>query len=541
MVTAELRNDIKLTFSADEVGLLERIKDKLTFDNPKYAQVKRYSRYKYTKVPPYLTYYSGQHRDRKEDTISIHVPIGTNLEDLFNNPLYSHFDYEVVDYRVEPRVTYPISNFTLRDDQSKAFKSFVESCVNELPHHHYSQGAGVVSMPTGKGKTILGIYIAQWLKVKTLVLVHKDDLVTGWKKDISQFFGGKLEAGLIKAKTRDTDSNIVIATVQTLSRMKEEELDKYLDMFGLIITDECHHIASTTFNIVGEFNAKYKLGLSATPKRSDGLTPALFLYNGPLVFKLEYKKSDKDILPCKVILQKSKAKYLPFVAKEKGTPVDQVFNYYDFLEEDLPRDYCLVQNIPYNQRPRISFSTIDDCVVTNRAFKIQVCKKVLEHATQGHSCLLLFTQKEHIDLYYIFLKRYFPKEKIMKFYGDSKEKSSVLMERADSKEVLITLATLAKTTEGTNVKAWEVLFLISSMNDSKNIEQATGRIRRVKDGKLKPVLVYDYYHSEVYSMRNHISTHLSTFKRLKYDIDYGDTGLLSDSGKMFSRGYNTNV
>lgn len=533
MITAELRNDIKLTLPSDRVDLLDIIKEKLTFDNPKFAQVKRYSRYRTTKVPPYLHYYSNYHRDRKNDTISIHVPIGTNLSEIFENDTY-----EVTDYRVSPKADFPLSPFSLRDDQEKAFGAFVKSCVLEHPTLKYSSGAGVVSMPTGKGKTILGIYIAQYLKVKTLVLVHKDDLVTGWMEDVKQFFGGKVTAGLIKAQKRDTSSSIVIATVQTLSRMKEEELEKYLDMFGLIITDECHHIASTTFNIVGEFNAKYKLGLSATPKRSDGLTPALFLYNGALVFKLEHKKSDKDILPCKVILQNSRAKYLPFVETHDGVLQNQVFNYYDFKEEDLPQDYCLLQNIPYTKRPRVPFTTTDNSVVSNVQYKIQVCKKVLEHARQGHSCLLLFTQKEHIDLYYTYLSRYFPQEKIMKFYGDSKEKSSVLMKRAESKEVLITLATLAKTTEGTNVKAWEVLFLVSSMNDAKNIEQATGRIRRVKEGKINPVLVYDYYHGDVYSMRNHIYTHISTFKNLKYDIDYGDTGLsLNKKGGPFSRGY----
>ena len=166
--------------------------------------------------------------------------------------------------------------------------------------------------------------------------------------------------------------------------------------------------------------------------------------------------------------------------------------------------------------------------------QILVCKKIMEEYRAGHSIIALFTQKEHINSYYRHLCRYIPKDQIMLYYGDSKEKSENMMTKAENKEVLVTLATYAKATEGTNVKSWEVEFLVSSSNNSKNVEQATGRIRRRKEGKLNPVKVYDINYADCYSLSGHLSTRLSTYRRLKYTV----TGIKEKKSRgMFSRGY----
>ena len=74
------------------------------------------------------------------------------------------------------------------------------------------------------------------------------------------------------------------------------------------------------------------------------------------------------------------------------------------------------------------------------------------------------------------------------------------------------------------------------MNNEKNVEQATGRIRRKKDGKLNPVLVYDVRYSEAYSLKNHFQNRLKVYKRLKYKV-VGDVKIHKDNKPVFSRGY----
>lgn len=480
----------------------DKIKDTLTFDNPAYKQAKRYGRSKYISIPPYLTYYnefSIRDGDVRKKVLS--VPIGVDVRKILDVPFIPNEDK-----RNDVHVKFPKFLLDLRKDQIRAEKAYMQE-VNYAVHPKC-----IVQLPTGKGKSILALHIAQKLNQRTLILVHKDDLVVGWQKDIELCFGHKIDLGLIKAKSRKVGNHITIATVQTLSRMNEDELKKYINEFGLVVQDECHHVGLNIFNIIDKFNSKYKLGLSATPKRSDGLDFVFDLFFGGLCYEHIVTEDDEDICGCEVRVLDSKYKYEPFVHG------NQVFNYHDFDPKDLPDVLEFLESIPHEKRPRVPFLTIDDQVVKSSKTKIMVCKKIIEHYKQGHSVIALFTQKEHIDLYYRHLCRRIPKNKIMLYYGDSKEKSEDMMRKAENKEVLVTLATYAKATEGTNVKSWEVEFLVSSVNNEKNVEQATGRVRRRKEGKLNPVIVYDVRYSDCYSLKSHYRTRLTTYKRLKYII-----------------------
>ena len=500
----------------------DTVKEALTFDNPAYKQAKRYSRSKYITIPPYLTYYdefSVRQDDMRRKVLS--VPLGVDIKKLLKVE-----NLVVEDGRVEVNTNYPKFKLDLRNDQKIASQHY----LNELSQSDYPKS--IIQLPTGKGKSILALYIAQHLKQKTLILVHKDDLVVGWTKDIKLCFGDDIEVGLIKAKSRRVAKQITIATVQTLSKMSDEELSQYTQQFGLVVQDECHHVGLNIFNIIDKFESKYKLGLSATPTRSDGLNFVFDLFFGGLCYKHIVTDDDEDICGCEVRVLDSNFKYDPFVHG------NQVFNYHDFDPEDLPDNIQLVKDMDYDKRPRIPHLTMDDEAVKSPKTKVMVCKKIIEHYKQGHSIIALFTQKEHIDLYYRHLCRYVPKDKIMLYYGDSKEKSDVMMKKAETKEVLITLATYAKATEGTNVKSWEVEFLVSSINNAKNVEQATGRIRRRKDGKLSPVIVYDIRYSGCYSLVNHYNTRHSTYKKLKYDIKDLKAVTTNTKRSMFSRGYN---
>lgn len=501
----------------------EKVKEALTFDNPAYKSAKRYSRSKYISIPPYLTYYeefSVRQNDERRKVLS--VPIGFNIEKVLDTKIL-----DLTDGRCEVNTNYPKFKLELREDQKIASEHYLKEIETS------KNPKCIIQLPTGKGKSILALYIAQKLKQKTLILVHKDDLVVGWTNDIKLCFGDDIEVGLIKAKSRRVAKQVTIATVQTLSKMSEEELSQYTQQFGLIVQDECHHVGLNIFNIIDKFESKYKLGLSATPTRSDGLNFVFDLFFGGLCYKHIVTEDDEDICGCEVRVLDSNFSYEPFVHG------NQVFNYHDFDPKDLPDNIQLVKDMDYDKRPRIPYLTIDDEAVKSSKTKVMVCKKIIEHYKQGHSVIALFTQKEHIDLYYRHLCRYIPKDKIMLYYGDSKEKSDVMMKKAESREVLVTLATYAKATEGTNVKSWEVEFLVSSVNNAKNVEQATGRVRRRKEGKLNPVIVYDVRYDKCYSLASHYSTRVSTYRKLKYTIKDPKTKTQPKGKKsMFSRGYN---
>ena len=495
---------------------LELLKDKTTFDNPAYKNAKKYSRYKYISIPPYLLYYNQYKAASREGGVGtvLNLPVGVNVDEILG------MNIETIDNRVAVECGYPKFQLELRKDQIKAEQAYLSEVNKKYPK-------SIIQLPTGKGKSILAIHIASVLKQKTLILVHKDDLVIGWQKDIKLCFPN-MKVGLIKAQHRYVGEQITIATIQTLNRMSPSELAHYQREFGLVIQDEVHHCGINMFNIIDIFHSRYKLGLSATPKRSDGLDFVFDMFFGGICYKHEVTDDDEDICGVRVIPIISNYQYKPFIFS------GEIFNYYDYDPKELPDTIQFVEDIEYKVRPKIPYLTIDNAVVIDSKTKFIVCQKIIEHYRKGHSIIALFTQKEHINAYYKYLKHYIPADQILLYYGDSKEKTSVMMKKAEDKECLVTLATYAKATEGTNVKSWEVEFLVSSLNNEKNVEQATGRIRRRKEGKLNPVIVYDVQYDKAYSLRSHFKTRLNAYNRLKYDT----TAIKQEKKSIFSRGYN---
>lgn len=506
--------DDQVTLSGLTQDQLDKIKKDLTFDNPLYATTQRYSRYAYTTVPPYLTYYT----ERKN---SIEVPIGYDLSQFRLGEVEDSRVYEKLD-NLAPFV------LELRGSQREAAESYLNSNLNN------STLKGSIQMPTGKGKSILGLYLASALSCKTLIVVHKDDLVTGWQKDIALAFDNKVNPGLIKAKSRRVGHFITIATVQTLNRLSEEELNDLFSQFGFVIQDEMHHCPATSFEVVSRFRARYKLGLTATPERTDGLAHVMTLYFGDFCYRYKHDAEDKDILPAKVIVRSNNLYFNPVceTVRTHGGTKTKVKMKDLYYPEDKPLENGMkrISDVPYKDRPSIPFQVIDSFVVRN--IMEFVCEDIIREYDKGHSCIVFFTQKEHCRLYYEHLCQSVSPDHIGLYYGDNPNNDEVL-EKAEKTRKYITLTTYAKATEGTNVKQWEVEFLVSSINNEKNTEQAVGRVRRTKEGKkISPVLIYDYRTPRVYSVSSHGKTRDARYRLLRFEQE----GVKRSSG-LFSRGY----
>lgn len=489
----------------------EVIKEELTIPNPKYAQVKKFSKWKNTKVPKYLFYYT-------QLTNAIIVPRGYKIP-------FEHFILE--DNRSEVQALYPPFKLTLRDTQQEAVNNYLDDPEK-----------GLIVLPTGKGKSILGLNLAYQLRQKTLVIVHKDDLVDGWSKDSLLCFGEDFKVGIFKGKKRKIGEQVTIATIQTLIRLDSEQLEEFQSNFGLVILDECHHIASSSFDILHRFNCCYKIGLSATPERSDGLTKVMNYHLGDCAFRYEATKDDEDILPVEVTareLDVEETIYCTKVGKtKKGQPIYEVVPKED---EDRTSDLVDIKDVNIKVRPKVPYFDIDNRVLTNRTFIRQVVKDILTEYKEGRSIVCFFSQKRHIEMYKeLLVAKGVPEDKILLYYGDSKDSKDVMKQKAESRQALITLATYSIATEGTNVKAWEVAFLVSSINNGKNTEQAVGRVRRSAPDKINPVKVYDYIVPNVYSIgTKHFSTRNQRYKLLDFKVDR--IKLPRKQQSMFSRGF----
>lgn len=134
--------------------------------------------------------------------------------------------------------------------------------------------------------TVIALNLITQIKVKTIIIVHKQILMDQWKERIQQFIP-EASIGTIQGPVVDTqDKHIVVAMVQSLTR--KEYPPHIFKEFGLLCVDECHTICSKTFSeALFMIQTKYRLGLSATPTRKDGFDKIFYYHIGPTIATIQ--------------------------------------------------------------------------------------------------------------------------------------------------------------------------------------------------------------------------------------------------------------
>lgn len=155
-----------------------------------------------------------------------------------------------------------------------------------------SSRGGILQLACGKGKTIVALEFASRLQVPTLVIVGDTQLLDQWRNTILGSAGRNAalgltpdQVGLIQANKFDWKKPIVLATFQTLANLASSIPEEVRRWFGLIIWDEAHHIAAPTFARSADLFYGYRLGLTATPTRDDGLHVIYDFHLGKVIHK----------------------------------------------------------------------------------------------------------------------------------------------------------------------------------------------------------------------------------------------------------------
>lgn len=144
------------------------------------------------------------------------------------------------------------------------------------------KGGGLLSIPTGRGKTVLGLHLATLLKCRTLIVVHKEFLMNQWVERIKQYTDATI--GKIQQKKIDIDKDIVVGMLQSIS-MIDYDVEMF-KKFDLVIFDECHHLGSQVFSqALLKLNSPFLLGLSATPNRSDKTEKVFYHFLGEMIYQ----------------------------------------------------------------------------------------------------------------------------------------------------------------------------------------------------------------------------------------------------------------
>ena len=176
-------------------------------------------------------------------------------------------------------------------DEAKRFEPLPLALLRTIrPHPHQvaalaawraQDARGIVELPTGAGKTVLGLLAMVAVQRPTLVVVPTLDLVQQWQRVLEDNLD--LHVGVLAGGTSDRQP--VTVTTYDSAALQTEFHGNY---FGFLICDECHHLPTARYRFIAEGSvAPYRLGLTATLARSDGGERLCEALLGPLAHRTE--------------------------------------------------------------------------------------------------------------------------------------------------------------------------------------------------------------------------------------------------------------
>jgi len=156
-------------------------------------------------------------------------------------------------------------------------------------------GFGVVVLPCGSGKTVVGMTVMSLLKTNTLILTTNVAAVHQWMDELLD--KTELESADIAEYTGDSKSvaPVTVATYQIITWRPDKQGDfPHFKLFrerswGLIIYDEVHLLPAPVFRVTAELQALRRLGLTATLVREDGAEDTVFSLVGPKRYDVPWK------------------------------------------------------------------------------------------------------------------------------------------------------------------------------------------------------------------------------------------------------------
>ena len=359
-----------------------------------------------------------------------------------------------------------------------SLRDYQEKIITEIIPKIKETGGGLLSIPTGRGKTILAVKLACELKLKTLFVVHKTFFLEQTKEKFELFSDAKI--GILQQNQIDIENkDVVIGMLQSICSRDYGE--KIMGQFDLVIFDECHHMSSREFSkALTKIRPVYIVGLSATPKRSDGLEKVFHWYAGPMLY--QETAAMKHVVHVKTVNFNIKHYKFKNIVNKKG----QVL---------LP---IIVTNLTeIEQRNDLIVKEILDLKLEEPERKF----------------LILSGRREHLNLLSkLIIEKHPGLEEEIGFYVGGMKKDQL---KAASDKSLI-FATFEMASEGLDILALDTLFMLTPKG---NVNQSVGRILRKQFDEYEyPPLIVDFV-DEIESVKRLAFIRMKLYKSRNYVIN----------------------
>ena len=360
---------------------------------------------------------------------------------------------------------------------------------------------GVLSATTAFGKTVIGAYLIGRRKVNTLILVQSSALMTQWKASLEQFLEIREELpappkkrGRKKKVTaigqigsgKNTRSGIVdIAIMQSLFEGEDKRVKSFVAEYGMVIADECHHVAAFTFeSILKTAEAKFVCGLSATPVRKDGHHPIIFMQCGPVRYLVDAKS------------QAAKSSFSHFVIPR-------------FTRTRLP--------------DAAGYSQLCDGIAENDARNDLILSDAREIVQKGHTPIILTERKEHAAYLASQLEGHVRNVFLLVGSDGQKKKRDKLiaLQAVPAGEEMAIVATGKYIGEGFDEPRLDMLLLAMPISWQGTLAQYAGRLHRNYEGK-QEVCIFDYVDIHVPTLDRMYHKRLKGYSELGYQVRFGE-------------------
>ena len=341
----------------------------------------------------------------------------------------------------------------LRERQSRA--------VNTMLAHD----DGILVAPPGAGKTVMACSIIAERAVSTLVLVDRKALAEQWRTRITELLGTK--PGQVGGGRTKLTGEVDIAMLPTLAR--REDIEALTTGYGQVIVDECHHLAAGAYDhSVKRIRAQLWLGLTATPRRRDGLDDLVRWQLGPI----------------RHTLTETDTGTLEDVAADLSGPGRELhlhqtsFRYDGTADPNAPGGMAEIYRTMIEDEPR-NHTIIED---------------VREALGRRRNCLVLTRRTAHLENLVATLAAHGHQAIVLRGGISAAERRAAMAQLATTEAGagVLVIGTVPYIGEGFDAPALDTLFLASPIAFDGLLVQCAGRVLRTFPGK-DIAEVHDYH------------------------------------------------
>lgn len=407
-------------------------------------------------------------------------------------------EYRIDDLRRELPTVLFRSKIQLRPYQAPAVEAILKGTQ------------GILEAPAGSGKTECGLEIVARVGQPALWLTHTKDLVEQVIARAEARLGlPRNEIGLIGDGTCRIGEKLTIGLVQTLSRMvhlptaaNTTHLSDIAGRFGLVLLDECHHTAADSWaEVIDQFPARWRYGVTATKDRADGLTILIDRFIGPTLARIERN-----------VVELSGGVIVPQLRTIKTDTTSETYQQHEQRLKKYKKqceEYRL-RDIREPRKPFLNYNAVLSDILDNQSRNELIIQTLIQECPK-HFSLVLSERVDHCETLSNMLTVPGLRHAVIHGKLPKAKRERVIQDMKDGQMDILFAVDIAK--EGLDLPRLDRLFLVAGGRNETELEQKIGRVQRAYSGK-RDAVVWDFVDSKIGVMEGQYWARRKVYKRL---------------------------